>query len=200
MRRRKWLTSIRGEHVAFTGKAWLIREELERAVRRRGGIPCGVTGETTVLIRGESQAWAFGEYGLKEKKAAEWIRRGHDIRLVHDFEFQRLLEDRRPAHVSDYIAGQPVQWLQHVAKKEFEQAAELEGPLDREHSVKGRLEQSYLRRALFGDGVVATCAMCGRSLPVGLMIAAHIKPRSDCSRRERLDGGKHCSGFVRPRL
>jgi hypothetical protein len=183
-----WLTSIRGEHVAFTGKAWRLREELERAVRRRGGHPCPrVTGKTTVLVRGESQVWAFRKYGLKEKKAAELIRRGHEIRLVHDFEFRKLLEDGRHARVSDYIAGQPVQWLQHVSKKKFEQTAVLKGPLDREHSVKGRLEQGYLRYALFGDEDVATCAVCGRSLPVGLMVAAHIKPRGDCSRRERLD-------------
>jgi hypothetical protein len=63
----------------------------------------------------------------------------------------------------------------------------MKGPLDREHSVLGRVEQSYLRHILFDGKEHADCSLCGRSLPVGLLIAAHVKPRSECSRRERLD-------------
>lgn len=64
----KWLTKILGEHVAFTGKAWLKRSELQKTVRRLDGIPtknADITGETTVLVRGQSQAWKYGDHGKK---------------------------------------------------------------------------------------------------------------------------------------
>ncbi|MEA5454037.1 HNH endonuclease signature motif containing protein [Sinomonas sp. JGH33] len=53
-------------------------------------------------------------------------------------------------------------------------------------SAYRRAEQGYLRQALlasFGN----QCAICGRVLPENLLIAAHIKPRSECSEEERLD-------------
>jgi hypothetical protein len=54
---------------------------------------------------------------------------------------------------------------------------------------RSRVEQSYLRQILFRGEDIAMCSLCGRQLPIGLLVAAHIKPRSDCSRRERLDAG-----------
>jgi len=51
----------------------------------------------------------------------------------------------------------------------------------------GRVEQSYLRHSLFGEVEHAVCSLCGRHLPIGLLVAAHAKPRSECSRHERLD-------------
>ena len=38
-----------------------------------------------------------------------------------------------------------------------------------------------------GNTEESTCCLCGRRYPLSLMIAAHIKARSECSRRERLD-------------
>lgn len=187
---RKWLKSVRGERVAFTGTAWLKRAELQRLVRRRGGIPsagAGVTGTTTVLVRGDSSVWAFGDYGSKERHAARLVSRGVPISLVYDSEFRKLLETGRPAQVADRIAGDPVQWLTPTTRRQFTRAASKKGPLDREHTTLGRVEQSYLRRMLFRGAEHACCSLCGNRLPVGLLIAAHVKPRSECSRSERLD-------------
>lgn len=50
-----------------------------------------------------------------------------------------------------------------------------------------RVEQGYLRKHLFKDGVLGRCCMCGRDLPVDLLVASHIKKRSECAREERLD-------------
>jgi hypothetical protein len=83
--------------------------------------------------------------------------------------------------------SEEVQWLAPVTKRQFERAAAREGALDREHSVLGRTEQSYLRHLLFGKGKQGKCSLCNRSLPVGLLVAAHLKQRSECTRRERLD-------------
>ncbi len=187
---RKWLRNIDGEYVAFTGRAWRSRADLQRIVRRKGGIPTAggeVTGDTTVLVRGDSSVWAFGEYGAKEQKAARFIKKGAVISLVHDSEFRKLLENGSPARVADRMAGEPVQWLATATKRQFERAARKEGPLDREHTTLGRVEQSYLRHLLFREAEQATCSLCGCRLPVALLVAAHVKPRSECSRRERLD-------------
>jgi hypothetical protein len=184
---RKSVRNIKGEHVAFTGAAWRIRRDLQREVRRQGGETTStgaVNGKTTVLVRGR---WVQGDYGIKEMKAAELIRSGQEIAMVADSEFQKLLEAGRPAKVLDRVAGQPIEWLVTPAKSSFENAASVSGPLDYEHSALGRIEQGFLRNHLFGHSREAVCALCGRRLPISLMVAAHIKPRSECSRKERLD-------------
>lgn len=62
-----------------------------------------------------------------------------------------------------------------------------EVPLDREVSGKARVEQPALRARLVGKAKIRDCALCGRSLPTGMLWAAHIKPRSKCEHSERLD-------------
>lgn len=58
---------------------------------------------------------------------------------------------------------------------------------DAQALVTVRLEQGTLRRYLLGGRVVAPCAVCGRLLPSGMLVAAHIKPRYLCTDAERLD-------------
>jgi hypothetical protein len=115
------------------------------------------------------------------------VRRGKSVALVHDTELRKLIETGHPARVSDHLAGQPVQWLIPRTEKEFQEAAFANGPLDRERSALGRVEQSFLRSKIFGEQQESMCSLCARQLPVELLIAAHIKPRSECSRSERLD-------------
>jgi hypothetical protein len=185
-----YLRTIAGQFVALTGRAWIGRLELRRKVLRAGGRTTprdDVSPDATVLVKGTCPVWKYGDYGRKEQRAANLVRSGHLIAVVHDFEFRKVLEQRRPARVNDRIAGQPVEWLRTATRRQFERAAEISGPLDREHSVMGRVEQSFLRRQLFADGDEGRCCLCGRRLPTSLLVAAHIKPRSDCSRRERLD-------------
>ncbi|MFD7654645.1 hypothetical protein ACFV4N_11775 [Actinosynnema sp. NPDC059797] len=50
-----------------------------------------------------------------------------------------------------------------------------------------RREQAELRDLLLGGATGAPCALCGRALPAELLVAAHIKPRSECGPEERLD-------------
>jgi hypothetical protein len=184
---RKWLKQIKGEHIAFTGTAWRIRRDLRKDVHRQGGVATSkglVTGNTTVLVRGR---WPNDEFGAKERKAAELMRGGHPISIVADFDFRRLLEKGRPAKVMDRVAGEPIEWLNAPSRKNFEKAANISGMLDFVHTALGRVEQGFLRHKLFEKSDEAVCALCGRRLPLSLMVAAHIKPRSECSRMERLD-------------
>ena len=148
---RRWITTLSGEHVAFTGTAWLTRLQLQNLVRRRGGKASrdgNVTRETTILVRGRSGAWFYGDHGTKEQRAAELIRQGQRISVVHDFEFQKLVEGRGRAKVLDRVAGQPAEWLTAPLKRQFIKVAKIKGSLDREHSAKGRVEQGFLRPAI----------------------------------------------------
>ncbi len=186
----KRLTKLKGQHVAFTGFLWCNRLEFQRKLKRAGAIPTPkgrVNRDTSVLVRGASGVWKFGDHGLKEDNAARRIRAGQHIAIVQSSEFEKLLERGGPAKLLDRVAGQPIEWLVAPPQRTFKRAAAIKGPLDREHSAKGRVEQSYLRGRLFGNVEEATCCLCGRRFPLSLMIAGHIKPRGDCSRRERLD-------------
>ena len=69
--------------------------------------------------------------------------------------------------------------------EEFVDAIDIEP--DRPSLVNVRGEQSILRRRLLRGRRVAPCSICGDDLPEDLLVAAHIKPRAECSREEKLD-------------
>ena len=62
-----------------------------------------------------------------------------------------------------------------------------DGDLDRGSTSKSRIEQSFLRVVLMGGRDVGACSICQLTLPENLLVAAHIKLRSRCSKAERLD-------------
>ena len=61
------------------------------------------------------------------------------------------------------------------------------GKLDAEVTSLRRLEQGFLRDYLFRSANIGTCAICGFDFPIGLLVAAHIKPRARCTDAERRD-------------
>jgi hypothetical protein len=63
---------------------------------------------------------------------------------------------------------------------------ELDGSLDAPSVANYRREQSKLRATLFGKKIIDTCALCGRTVPLAFLRAAHIKQRSKCTAEERL--------------
>lgn len=52
---------------------------------------------------------------------------------------------------------------------------------------KARAEMGPLRNFLFGGKTNDYCDFCGRSLPVGFLVAAHIKKRASCTDEEKRD-------------
>lgn len=67
----------------------------------------------------------------------------------------------------------------------------LGGPSDRWALGAVRREQQYVRNQqlqLRGS----SCSLCGQSFPDELLVAAHIKPRSECSEEERIDTRNVC--------
>lgn len=183
------LSSVRGLTVAVTGECWISKSELARLIhRQRGQVAQSVTRMTDVLVRGTSSRWAHETYGRKEEAAARLIQNGKPLVVVHDYEFRRLIEDKKPARLATTVAGQPIEWLSPSPDAtDFLRIARMSGALDREYTSKGRLEQSFLRRHLFKEKKFCDCALCGCKFPIPLLIAAHIKPRSECTSRERRD-------------
>ncbi|MFT5430188.1 MAG: hypothetical protein ACI9OJ_000861 [Myxococcota bacterium] len=62
-----------------------------------------------------------------------------------------------------------------------------DGTLDRPTAGTRRVEQPRLRKVIFGKDDRTACDLCGRILPVELLVAAHIKRRTDCNEDERRD-------------
>jgi hypothetical protein len=112
---------------------------------------------------------------------------GHPLKVVPDYEFRKLIDTGKPARVAGTIAGQPIEWLQTPSKGVFHNITKVRGALDREYTTNGRLEQGYLRAQLLKGKSTSECAICGREFPVELLVAAHIKPRSKCTLREKRD-------------
>jgi predicted restriction endonuclease len=73
--------------------------------------------------------------------------------------------------------------------EEFQTAVDqLEKLEETERTVQSlaRKEQSFLRRRLFKT-TTHKCTICGKEYPVDVLVAAHIKRRSACTRKEKLD-------------
>lgn len=82
--------------------------------------------------------------------------------------------------------GQTPATEERLVDRDISLDADLES-LDGETLSTYRKEQGELRRALFGSQDEALCGVCGRSYPVDLLVAAHLKPRKECSGEERRD-------------
>ena len=67
-------------------------------------------------------------------------------------------------------------------KLRLREIKETDGQTNRTQSRK---EQGILRGILFKGVSEVKCAICHRTFPTDLMVAAHIKPRSKCSTQER---------------
>ncbi|MRG48582.1 HNH endonuclease [Chitinophaga sp. SYP-B3965] len=84
-------------------------------------------------------------------------------------------------------AGAPVN---EVSKKRF---LEVERRLSKltgtnvKVLVDMRVEQQYLKQLLFRDKHIGTCGICNKVYPVSLLRASHIKKRSKCILKERIN-------------
>lgn len=63
----------------------------------------------------------------------------------------------------------------------------LEGELDVSSTAKRRKEQSLLRTILLKNKATECCALCGRDLPVDLLVIGHIRKRHSCTSEMKKD-------------
>jgi hypothetical protein len=137
----KRLTTIKGQHVAFTGVLWCGQSEFRRKLKHASAIPTNkgrVNRHTTVLVKGKSELWKFGDHGLKEDNAAKYIRAGQQISIVQGSEFQKLLEHGRQARLLEKVAGQPIEWLVAPDQGAFQRTAAIKGTLERAQCQRSR--------------------------------------------------------------
>ncbi|MCC3280723.1 hypothetical protein LJ754_16375 [Arthrobacter sp. zg-Y40] len=90
----EWVYDLKGKEVVFTGK---IRghdeKELIEAALRLGAIQVKDwinKSSTDVLIRGRSDRWKYGDFGKKEKQAADMQSAGHHIQIIDEEGFLGL--------------------------------------------------------------------------------------------------------------
>ncbi|AJR18400.1 hypothetical protein KR76_13000 [Pimelobacter simplex] len=77
---------------------------------------------------------------------------------------------------------------QQISVAELVAVADREpDPTDLLRMTPVRREQRRLRRQLLGDATDAACFLCGRVLPVELLVAAHIVPRHRVDEAQRRD-------------
>ncbi|MBI2818549.1 MAG: hypothetical protein HYX73_01090, partial [Acidobacteria bacterium] len=77
-----------------------------------------------------------------------------------------------------------------ISKREFLEAVKELGQsksLDERSDVLRRTEQGFLRQWLFGRKKESDCKLCGRVMPVDLLVAAHVKKRASCTIEEKRD-------------
>lgn len=76
--------------------------------------------------------------------------------------------------------------LKHkLSTAETDKIRELD-ELDAQVRTTRRLEQQMLRNYLMAEDT-ATCTLCGRHFPIEFLVAAHIKPRAQCTDAEKKD-------------
>jgi hypothetical protein len=59
--------------------------------------------------------------------------------------------------------------------------------LETQRRTAARREQDILRSYLLGGAQTGTCAVCGQTFPVELLVAGHIKRRTKCTDRQKKD-------------
>jgi hypothetical protein len=87
----EWVFDLKGKEVVFTGDIdGYPEEDLVEIALRLGAsrVKEWINKSTTdVLVRGWSSRWKYGNFGMKEKQAAEMQAAGHRIRIIDETGF-----------------------------------------------------------------------------------------------------------------
>lgn len=106
-----------------------------------------------------------------------WARkRGYYLRA--DVVAELLAEVPSDFATARYAIGPPPEFVDAVAELT---------ELDARAETFWRIEQGYLRACLLDGEDEGVCDLCCRSFPAELLVAAHIKPRHECTDQERRD-------------
>lgn len=85
---------LRGKEVVFTGKFKdYVKADLAKMARDLGArnVSGWVNQSTTdVLVRGQSSAWKYGDFGEREEQVARMQAAGHPIQLIDEAGFHGL--------------------------------------------------------------------------------------------------------------
>lgn len=158
-------------------------------------IDASVLGLDPLVSKGWQSMGVLHYLGLKKQFKA--LFQGHSLdfainslaRDSQDFSpIIELLEMRKPSAGATICEALEQYGLQQSAPDAAGFKYRLEQLNETERVTGGsttRREQSLLRAILFGAREEMDCSLCHRILPIDLLVAAHIKPRSLCTLTER---------------
>ncbi|GHF86972.1 hypothetical protein GCM10018790_75610 [Kitasatospora xanthocidica] len=90
-----------------------------------------------------------------------------------------------PEGTSAEPVASPIPWHGPGSGQSQDRYLDLGGNLDRPVLTFARREQARLRREKFNGATSIRCDLCGRTLPAGLVRAAHVRKRSRCNLEQR---------------
>ena len=103
--------------------------------------------------------------------------------------FNVLTQEKSQRVISHYILESSYHFYD-VSESDYKQAViDISDMDETDAKIKGhrRLEQSFLRRNLFGRKKLESCGICDVEYPARFLSASHIKKRSKCNLEEKLD-------------
>lgn len=169
--------------------SWLFTYKGHREIDR------DILGLDPNYTKGFTSMGALHYLGLRKKFKA--IFYGYELEAAieilkvdtQDFENIIKLLKNNSFESDDYLLEE----LSNIAKKnekDFDKFYQIQLQNITETDIRKsnsfyRKEQRILRALLFRDNNEAQCAICSRIFPVNLLVAAHIKPRSECTISER---------------
>lgn len=131
----------------------------------------------------------------KEKHALIWQGSFYSAEQIYEIATgKKVTNNKTIREMFDFFKKYKIKMLSRQAavksqhlKYQEEQAMLAQNGFDKTAEVTVRREQAYLRRTLLKKRKNAPCAFCGEIFSRELLIAAHIKRRSNCSNEERSD-------------
>ena len=127
------------------------------------------------IFRGKTVSEAIEALSNDDQNWVEIIRLLRSQNTAADLDYAHSLEETGKDIDSNFLEN-----LEH-------RLSELGHTDTANSSAQTRREQAILRTLLFKGGAQSTCALCHNELPTSLLVAAHIKPRTDCLDDERKD-------------
>lgn len=183
----KWQRIEAGDLALFSKSNVIFSRAFVAAKVQAPGLARELWGQ-----RDDGQTWEY-IYFLDEVERLNWpvpdfneAAEYQPNKVIRGF---NVLNDRKSQRVLAALGIVSQRYRPAISEQEYLDAlAQLtDVELNTPRVTAARVEQQYLRQLLFGQNPTAECCMCGRQFPVDLLIAAHIKRRTDCSQEERLD-------------
>ena len=99
-----------------------------------------------------------------------------------------VLDEEKSNNILEEFGLESSIYIESINKQNYsEKVLPFLDKTEREFVSKRRLEQGYLRKALFKNKSNIECSCCGKNFPVSFVWCSHIKKRNFCSLDEKND-------------
>lgn len=182
---------------SFNAKSRIVREWLFNKDRGHREIDRDILGLDPDYTKGWQSMGVLHYLGLD--KEFKGIFQGLEIKSVintlkkNKQNFSEIISHlENKEEDSDFLVSEELRDIGIRTKKSFKKnytnrLKEMTETDYKSNNNYSRKEQGILRAILLEDKEKIKCALCQKLLPSEILIAAHIKPRSECSSQERKD-------------